>query len=81
MNLREYIAACLKSDGYDGLHDAEECGCTLDDLMPCGHPWADCEPGYVCKCPDKLEPRDAYIIVAVRCAKCSKPAAEAGEES
>ena len=51
--LREYIEKGLKDDGYDGLYnEAIECGCGIDDLMPCqdapscdGFP-EECEPAY-----------------------------------
>ena len=35
----------LTRHGYDGLC-GYECGCALDDLMPCGEPDNDCKPGY-----------------------------------
>jgi len=50
--LDHYIAAKLKADGYGGLC-GDDCGCELDDLMPCGNVdpfW--CRPGYLHKCED-----------------------------
>lgn len=35
MNVRQIVLAHLKLIGADGLC-AEECGCGLDDFMPCG---------------------------------------------
>jgi hypothetical protein len=35
MNVREIVIAHLKAGGFDGLC-VDECGCELDDLMPCG---------------------------------------------
>lgn len=35
MNVREIVIAHLKDGGFDGLA-GEDCGCGLDDLMPCG---------------------------------------------
>ena len=47
MNVKEIIQAWLKTNGYDGLyHDYLECGCTIDDLMPCNSCLDECEPGY-----------------------------------
>lgn len=37
MNVREIVLAHLKSIGADGLC-AYECGCGLDDFMPCDSP-------------------------------------------
>jgi len=46
-NVREIVAAWLRQHGYDGLCvPYQECGCILDDLMPCDAPTADCLPGY-----------------------------------
>jgi hypothetical protein len=54
MTLKEITAAWLKENGYDGLFHADTCcGCTLDDLMTCGEPSPNCEPGYQgekCEC-------------------------------
>ncbi len=46
-NVREIVAEYLKANGYDGLWQ-EECGCRLDNLMPCDAPhlW-DCFPGVI----------------------------------
>jgi hypothetical protein len=45
MRIADYLAVKLKEDGYDGLCGAE-CGCGLDDFMPCLEPYADCMPAY-----------------------------------
>jgi len=59
MAIRDIIKQWLKDNGYDGLVDEPgECGCTLDDFMPCCEGWMlDCEPGYKRPCPgeDKCE--------------------------
>lgn len=37
----------LVLQGYDGLVRLdEECGCTVDDLAPCGQDFASCRPAY-----------------------------------
>ena len=48
---------------YDGLvNDALECGCDIDDLMPCSdQDIARCELGYKCNCTDKGEEWN-YVI-------------------
>ncbi len=46
MNVYDIVQKYLKDNGYDGLY-AEECGCILEDLMPCDGDCAfHCEPGY-----------------------------------
>lgn len=36
----------LENNGYDGLcHPDYECGCQLNDLMPCGDPCSNCVAG------------------------------------
>lgn len=49
------VKAKLKEGGYSGLYVPGECGCTLDDLAPCGECQREndedyingCDPGYV----------------------------------
>lgn len=50
MTVRDIVAAWLKEHGYDGLF-ADECGCTVDDLMPCSETYFNCEAGYKNPCP------------------------------
>ena len=52
MNCKEIITLYLKAQGFDGLYNADwECGCLLDDLMPCnGEQIQNCEPGYKLPC-------------------------------
>ena len=45
MTTREIIIEHLQSAGFDGLA-GEDCGCGLDDLMPCGESFADCVPAH-----------------------------------
>jgi hypothetical protein len=40
----------LEENGYDGLC-YEECGCELEDFMPCGEPSPRCEAGHREKAP------------------------------
>ena len=51
MDAMEILKEALKAKGFDGLY-TDECGCTLDDFMPCNCDSAwHCEPGYKVKCP------------------------------
>ena len=50
MNLREVVTKWLQDNNYDGLA-GYHCGCELDDLMPCGMPDIECQPGYKTTCP------------------------------
>ena len=50
MNAVEIVITWLKNNGYDGLY-TEDCGCLVDDLMPCGVFASSCEPGYKVPCP------------------------------
>lgn len=43
MNVYDIVREYLETHGYDGLA-GEGCGCTLDDLAPCGH-MDECVPG------------------------------------
>ena len=47
--VKEIVADWLKQHGYDGLFNPD-CGCVLDDLMPCADRFSDCEAGYRVAC-------------------------------
>jgi hypothetical protein len=49
MTAKEIIIKYLKDNGYDGLYD-DDCGCGIDDLMPCGNSPYYCNPAYRCNC-------------------------------
>lgn len=47
-SIQEIIKIHLEQNGFDGLYNsAAECGCLLDDLMPCDHPAPTCQAGYM----------------------------------
>lgn len=47
MRVIEIVKAHLVENGFGGLvADGAECGCEIDDLVPCGHDCSQCEPGY-----------------------------------
>ena len=43
--VREIVMEYLLANGYDGLC-ADDCGCEIDDLGPCGESFWHCVPGY-----------------------------------
>ncbi len=45
MTVREIVKAYLEENGFDGLY-WEDCGCFLDDLIPCGDRCDGCEAGH-----------------------------------
>ncbi len=66
MTVKEIVAGWLKEHGYDGLY-CDECGCIIDDLMPCGGlgmtNWdvSQCEPGYRFPCPPGCGEHDWHV--------------------
>lgn len=49
MTVKKIITDYLKNHGYDGLFNFE-CGCELDDLIPCVAYMDGCEAGYKQPC-------------------------------
>jgi len=49
MDIKEITYEYLRENEFDGLF-CDECGCKLDDLMPCSEPSPRCEPGYIQDC-------------------------------
>lgn len=45
MDVHGIVKEYLEENGFDGLY-SEECACLKDDLMDCGGPCYNCEPGY-----------------------------------
>jgi|GEM_PF-2873433 len=52
MNCLEIVKNYLISNGFDGLQAEAECGCEIDDLVPCGNDFSQCTPGYKVFPPD-----------------------------
>lgn len=50
MNVRKIVEEYLREHGFDGLYYPGECGCDLENLMPCMEFGAmGCVPGYYCE--------------------------------
>lgn len=49
MTIKQIVEERLRADGFDGLCRAD-CGCKLDDLMPCHEPGTDCVAGHFMGC-------------------------------
>ena len=47
MDVNDIVKTWFKENGFDGLCN-EDCGCSLDDFVPCGGPNGDCEPALMC---------------------------------
>jgi hypothetical protein len=56
MTVKEILADWLKKHGYDGLcYPRGECGCGLDDFIPCQSACELCEPAYMRQCFEEEE--------------------------
>jgi len=63
MELKKIVKQWLSKNGYDGLVSADlECGCEIDDLMPCDTPLVDCEAGYKRKGAHPDYPESDWVI-------------------
>jgi hypothetical protein len=51
INVKQIVKKYLIDNGFDGLF-TNDCGCKIDDLMPCSY-GEECQPGYLCKCNPK----------------------------
>ena len=47
--VKDIIKEYLERNGYDGLF-YDDCGCYLEDLVPCGENFEWCKTGYVGAC-------------------------------
>ena len=43
----EIVKEWLKEKGFGGLVLPGECGCSGEDLAPCGEDFRECQPGYL----------------------------------
>ena len=74
MTVLEIVKKYLEDNGYDGLCNTDfECGCSINNLEPCGAMRSDCQAAYVAESPDNpdydylyfptKEERDHYIAI------------------
>lgn len=72
MTVKEIIKKYLEDNGFDGLWD-DDCGCDVDDLMPCDGPADRCAAGY--KCPGtgdsdyNIGPEKHNVLTCCGCGK------------
>ena len=62
-NVRGIMKHFLIRNKFEGLYHAGECGCELDDLMPCGEDPSHCEPGYKIECPNGCGEHNFHIAL------------------
>jgi hypothetical protein len=69
--VKSIVKRFLEINHYDGLCNMD-CGCKLDDLMPCSSDSVqNCEPGYICsqhckECEDDCEAREVSKSWCIR---------------
>lgn len=50
MNVKQIVEQWLRANNFDGLCTID-CGCEVNDLMPCREYAHDCQAGYKVPCP------------------------------
>lgn len=76
-NVKEIIAQYLKANGFDGLYsELCECGCDVNDLMPCDGPCDLCAPAIKHYCPCCGE--DVFISLEAILEQCKKTSKKMG---
>ena len=69
--VNEMISAFLKYHGYDGLvNPDQECGCSADDLAPCGQVEGSCEAAHAVKTPGGEFDILFFSGLKSKCAEC-----------
>ena len=77
--VREIVADWLKEHGYGGLcsgKGCDPCGCSLDDLAPCGGVADECQPAYRNVCDPKPDECDG--CEGVKGGDCFSPTKDKG---
>lgn len=71
-NLKQIVKQWLLRNGYDGLvNPGICCGCSKDDLMPCGNPNCNCQAGYeVAKRPESCPQKKGDCFSTEKNYKC-----------
>lgn len=63
MELMDVVKDWLVDHQYEGLfHGDTECGCSIDDFMPCGEPGIHCQPGVKAPCDCEDEECEFHIV-------------------
>ena len=66
MTISDIVLEYLKSNGYDGLMK-EDCGCTINDYMPCGGEYIDdCETAYAVDVPEGIDSDGDIVLVKTK---------------
>ena len=60
-NVSQIVSDYLRENGFDGLYNAGECACKIDDLGPCDCSIMNCEPGYLQPCPPECGEHNWHI--------------------
>jgi len=68
LTISKIVHEHLKDNGYDGLC-CEECGCGLDDLMPCDDYCINCVPAYINYCV-KCNEKETCTFISRDAGKC-----------
>ena len=59
--VKDMALSYLRGQGFEGLFNSDiECSCDVNDLMPCGQPYDNCEAGY--RVVDKSGDYDFLIV-------------------
>ena len=62
MTVKEIVEKYLKENKFEGLYSSE-CGCDIEDLMPCGSLIDKCIPGHRKDCGKCIDPCDEHGLV------------------
>jgi len=71
MNIVEIVADWLRSNGYDGLY-IDECGCRLEDLMPCCEDCRHCEAGVSVGTPEDAAAAGVDFFIGSKAVKAAE---------
>ena len=80
MIVEEIIQKYLRDNMFDGLC-CEDCGCGIDDLVPCDANFLECEPAYyndcaTCAIAEKCEEKDSDVLEMYCATRCHVPLPE-----
>jgi hypothetical protein len=57
VKVEDILKKYLSENGYDGFYNSDmECGCTLEDFMPCGQIDSECSASYLHESPETCPP-------------------------